>query len=258
MRIHMRKVHKITKAKSPGVGRIPGPAENAYCKLCKRQFKYACILVTHKKKWHKNEMDLFNTEGVKLEENFSCQLCSESFITQNILNYHIRVRHDKEERRQPWKCSMCEIELPWSINRSTKLKMHMRTVHNAKGVKKVRKSLEKVDKESSFECILCYKTYHGKSGKTNLTRHKLKTHKEELHFFDMGIDNMELPFECPHCQKAFISPTSQRFHIRSVHSTALVIKEEQDFECCNRMFQDITRYRKHQHNVHRKKGLLFP
>ena len=74
----------------------PGPG--SYCKLCRKQFKYACLLVTHKKKWHKDEMQLFQDENAGADPKFACCICSQLFLTENILKFHTRTNHTREEK----------------------------------------------------------------------------------------------------------------------------------------------------------------
>ena len=103
-----------------------------FCSLCNRQFRYACLLVTHKRKWHKNEMELYKIDPGKLEATFTCNLCPESFLTQNILNYHTRVKHSLDERKRAQQCSLCEETFEWSNTRKVKMRAHMKNVHGVK------------------------------------------------------------------------------------------------------------------------------
>ena len=253
----MRNVHKenmpvTTKSKK-------SPATKRYCSLCNRQFRYACLLVTHKKKWHKNEMELFKVDPGKLQATFKCSLCPELFLTQNILNYHTRVRHSLDERRTPQKCSSCDEVFEWSSTRKAKMRAHMENFHDLKSdLSSKRKLLKKREKALPYsKCTLCYKTYNGSSKKINLNRHHQKVHKDELHLLEKGISKLELQFECSECQLAFVSKISLGSHIKFAHNIPNSIanmKSETllDLQCCSKTFENIVKFNKHKQNVHKR------
>ena len=255
---HMKNVHKVNMAAETKKS-TSSKSLKSFCSLCNRQFKYTCLLVTHKKKWHKNEMELFKVETGKLPATFTCNLCTESFLTQNILNYHTRVKHSVDERRTSQQCSLCEEIFEWSNTRKMKMKIHMENAHKVKDeMSNKKKVMKKSEKALPFsKCTLCYKTYNGSSKNINLNRHHQKVHKDELHLLQKGVSKMELQFECSECDFSFVSRISLGSHIKFAHNIANSIANMKmetllELQCCKKTFENIVKLNKHKQNVHKK------
>ena len=254
---HMKNVHKV---KMPaGTEKSKSSKLKSFCSLCNRQFRYACLLVTHKKKWHKNEMELYKIDPGKLEATFTCNLCPESFLTQNILNYHTRVKHSLDERKRAQQCSLCEETFEWSNTRKVKMRAHMKNVHGVKNEISSEKKIPKKSKKAPpfVKCSLCYKAYNGSSKKINLNRHHQKVHKDELHLLQKGISKMELQFECSECEFSFVSRISLGSHIKFAHNIPNSIANMKmetllELQCCNKTFENIVKLNKHKQNVHKR------
>ena len=196
--------------------RLPAPPIDTFCKPCKKQFKWACLFNTHKKKWHTKEMDLFNVDLTTLEAKFSCYACSDTFHTQNILNYH--------QRRNGGSCNgdkrteiRSKLESPkvTAIVIGTTMDWIMKNKSSMRG-QKLR---------VSHQCVLCYTNFDGITARASLNIHRNKVHKDEVHLLVSAIAKTDLHFTCTFCKLAFISTISRDFHIKSVHEVVSVCPE---------------------------------
>ena len=122
---------------------------------------------------------------------YSCKHCSEEFLSQGSLKYHISKTHVdhleifKTEANE-WKCQSCE----YVTNTKDKLMKHL-TVHQS----------------PKFKCDQCDKAFRRAA--------RLKEHQINAH------NSKTLEFPCPHCSQVFRIADSRRSHISKKHQNVL-------------------------------------
>lgn len=133
---------------------------------------------------YKNLTDELTIEGQQvnlqlsteeLQTNTCCTLCKQPFETNDLLDKHMRQKHEK----QKYDCMFCGKEFQSSGN----LKNHMDT-HN---------------KENAFTCNVCGR---GFKSKLYMERHRKMMHTITHH-------------QCPHCNLNFNNSVKYEYHLKS-------------------------------------------
>lgn len=121
---------------------------------------------------------------------FKCEICSEKFAFQSVLNKHLKSKHNKGTQtqavRKTYQCEHC----PFSTKDSYHLRSHVRKQH----------AIGTLEPSSSISCKICSKTF---SQNSNYRQH-LKVH-------------LKL-FKCDSCPKAFPNQSKLNLH-SAVHSS---------------------------------------
>ena len=92
------------------------------CKLCYAKFKRKVHLKVHIEGCHRNEKYLLTSEIDPSKCSFTCELCSLKFITNSVLDVHIKKKHGKGNEQ----CEYCQKR----FKDSTNLKAHIAKVHS--------------------------------------------------------------------------------------------------------------------------------
>ena len=207
------------------------------CMLCRVTFYGSAKLESHKKIFHGNEIEAFEDKG---DLNYSCNSCSEKFMTKNSVMYHSKVVHKSKETY----CKLCRL----NFKTNTGLFSHKRTIHISE-LEAFDIKYEEIDLKHN--CSFCHKKFatepslnhHVKRHKSTTTmniksehfnrccqlcdikykkpvflkRHKVKIHSNELDAFEREILQEELVHECNICSKRFFSEQTLQFHERKTH-----------------------------------------
>jgi len=191
------------------------------CYLCKIKFTTQDILVQHVKAGHKGrskikdakkrKVDTFKRKIGNLLTQYSCNHCSNSFLTQNSLDDHKLTEHDKSVNKEPETCTYCSKVFLWSSNRQKKIQCHINRAHRTP--EDTEKKVSKV-----VTCKLCYREYRGCAGKFNLQKHQVRDHPNDLQFLNKDLTTRSnLRFDCTQCNLKFVSNNILVYHTAFQH-----------------------------------------
>ncbi|XP_018784304.1 PREDICTED: zinc finger protein 19-like [Bactrocera latifrons] len=197
-----------------------GNIRRAYeCQACGLEFLRRTDFLQHRKTVHHNK--------------FPCPYCTKLLHTNDALRVHLRL-HSGEPA---FKCDICQR----TFNQKVHYRYHMdrhNNVRNFKCTECEKAFLSKHDLtvhmrshtgERPFECEIC--------GKDFLILQHLKMHR---------YSHTTKSFECHECKQKFISPSTLRIHLHTIHTS------ERRFQCefCVKRFRRkhhlIAHYKVHQ------------
>ena len=172
-----------------------------------------------------------------------CQLCRVSFKRPIFLEKHKKKVHsgemdtfykEIEEVDLIHGCRICDNKF---ISQNT-LDHHMKRKHDSV----TRKPLS---------CKLCYVALKNSS---DLEKHIMKIHKEEMGLLKKGIDESMLVFKCNDCDKKFITEKLMGHHARYQHR---VLQEAQSYcKLCYVDFKTSSYFKAHKLNIHKSEQEL--
>ncbi|KAJ6633995.1 Transcription factor grauzone [Pseudolycoriella hygida] len=197
------------------------------CEICKnRIYKTAACLTQHMRLKHSPDED----------KKFHCQQCSKKFLSQPLLNYHIRIDHNLEFTQ------VCDICARVFKDKNT-LRVHMKS-HSTITPEKVqcticgawlkherglRNHIKRHQTDSGAECSICKKVLKNKPSLDNHIRH---AHGERRHHCTFCEKKFKTPhllrehiaghtgqdlYECAHCPKTFKSSANMFSHRKKMH-----------------------------------------
>ena len=148
-----------------------------YCKLCDVSFKSPGRFLIHKYNIHREEISAFHLPLANTDSWFQCLKCSQKYMTQASVDYHIT----RDHRVRKKKCN-------------TKFKVKS-------------ENLERY-------CQLCYITYKEPQF---LRIHKKKVHANEMDAFDKELYTDDMNEACGKCDKSFYSKNTLKYHMQRKH-----------------------------------------
>ncbi|KAJ6633116.1 Transcription factor grauzone [Pseudolycoriella hygida] len=196
------------------------------CEICKnRIYKTAACLTQHMRLKHSPDED----------KKFHCDQCSKKFLSQPLLNYHIRTDHNMEFAQ------VCEICAGVYKDKNT-LRVHMKC-HSTVTPEKVQCNIcgtwlkheqglrnhLRLHRDTTVECSICSKVLQNKS---SLSYHIRRVHGERRHQCTLCEKKFKTPhvlrehiashtgqdlYKCPHCPKTFKSSANMFSHRKKVH-----------------------------------------
>lgn len=195
------------------------------CNLCSQHQQNLDILREHLMESHKIQFESKEDLLVpfKINENLSCQICSETFSLFRLLNIHMNRHFQKQvchicgaafsnlvflnlhktRYHKPLKCHLCDL----NFNNKNEKKNHDKLVHNVKFERKLR-----------FPCPYCNERFYQENIRVQ--------HLVEKH----GLKRPE--YKCSICSKAFITKSLCNNHLKTVH-----LKEKRhECEICHNFF----------------------
>ena len=197
-------------------------SEVKVCKLCFKKFETESRYNSHMRTSHKGERHLFFEDTSLLEANFSCEVCSLKFLTENSLRAHIT------GHKFAMKCFYCNFE---AENRDS-FDSHCQSEHGKADKifenkriqcmfcnKIVRRNEILIHRRTHFHtknnsCKLCYSKSKSKKA---LYLHVKKIHKseEERNFLLNGSKEM-LKFKCDYvkCNLMFLNENLKQRHLK--------------------------------------------
>ena len=178
-----------------------------FCKLCLRPFGRMRYYQQHVQNIHKTveEQEALNKDTIAKEDLVhSCNQCSDMFLTNNILSYHLRYKHKNVKDK---KCKLCHRE----FKDSAKYQEHIHNIHKKfkeemdiiVALENGEIALEQLDLEHT--CTHCNETF--------LNLNILKYHIRYKH----GSMLDKLSKSCKLCQRDFRDNMKYKEHIRNVH-----------------------------------------
>jgi len=162
-------------------------------------------------------------------EQFSCNLCEQTFRLHGGLTRHIRKVHQIESRGllnvkadATFPCPHCNT----SFANQAKLQSHLRTVHDENGLEKRLVGPEEVP------CPFCKDTFPVIGGRSS--SHRLRHHLTTVHaklsemreFKDLMEEQLETVI-CAHCGKSYSNQATLNSHVKLMHS------EQAELEACH-------------------------
>ena len=258
--------------------KISTDTNNRYCQLCNVTFKKSSMLPVHRKNIHlkhQGEMEALGRLIKKEELAHHCNSCDSYFLTENILSYHRRKKHNFKHKKPLTTCILCNR--PYSEQRT--YEKHISTQHISQEEKTALKVGYVDERNLNFKCDhcderflnqsiltfhtryrhketinsyckLCYITFKHPSG---LKKHKHVVHKMDIELFDAELMESHLKYPCGHCGKIFASEQLHKYHIRYSH------KLSTDSKCkwCYLTFKHPSGLKKHKYIVHRMDTYSF-
>ncbi|KAJ3661065.1 hypothetical protein Zmor_005486 [Zophobas morio] len=169
------------------------------CEECGKTFKYVHTLQNHRKLHTSStktraevKCELCGEKFKHLKEHmarvhvavktFVCEICGESFFTNNLLNMHVRRKHKNEK---PFKCDLCFH----AVFTKRELDAHVKRRHSD------NESAEDI-KEKPFQCSFCKSRF---KASTSLIDHERKHTGEKA-------------YSCNVCQEKFFSKYCLKSH----------------------------------------------
>ena len=162
-------------------------------------------------------------------EQFSCNLCEQTFRLHGGLTRHIRKVHQIESQGllnvkadATFMCPNCNS----SFASQSKLQNHLRTVHNKSGLEKRMVGSEEVP------CPFCndnFPVIGGRSSSHRLRHHLTTVHaklSEMREFKELMEEQLETVI-CTHCGKSYSNQATLNSHVKLMHS------EQAELEACH-------------------------
>ena len=247
------------------------------CKLCYQKYQRKSNLTMHQKKFHSEDIFYLKSDILKEQLTFYCLSCQTSFVSDNILKYHIRREHTEK-----FNCKLCHYD--FKSKRS--YEDHIRNLHITdkemralesshigdeilvyickdcpqrfltenilKFYSRYRHKRQTTDNSVNSYCKLCY---HDFKSMANFTTHKQKLHHDEMSLFDVQIDESQLKHNCKQCEKIFHSEKVLSYHTRYFHvEKSGVVKY---CKLCYIKFKHPSEFRKHKKSLHQKEMYAF-
>ena len=194
------------------------------CKLCYRTFKLPCNLKQHIEKGHRNDKEFLNKEIKHSDLKYSCDVCPQKFVTENILKKHSD-RHLSDE------FSYLKIEC-------------------------FRKDIKR------YQCKFCYVKFKKVATFKTFLYHMITEHKTEESLFKIKINPGECQHACTNCNLKFITEDVVKYHEVKTHKKANVVQKrpmsknpiQNDLKCqlCFAKFETSTKRNLHVYRVHKK------
>ena len=173
-------------------------------------------------------------QGVKRKrrppnEQFSCNLCDQTFRLHGGLTRHIRKVHNMGSQGPSnvkpdatFVCPQCNT----SFANQAKLQSHVRTVHSKRGLEKRKVGSEEVP------CPFCNDTFPVIGGRSS--SHRLRHHLTTVHaklsemrkFKDLMEEQIETVI-CTYCGKSYSNQATLNSHVKLMHS------EHAELEACH-------------------------
>ena len=210
-----------------------------HCKLCNITYKKPCSLMTHMKKVHSEELELFDKDLTADDLKYDCRSCDKKYASEITLNHHMKTKH---YRGTQTRCELCSFEFDnpktflnhkhkihkyeYALFKKTLIasefvfqcrfcekkfpskpsqEFHERRLHETLAVKV----------KTSAECRLCYTNFGFNS---NLQRHLETKHQEDIHYLNAEITDSMLNHPCSECHLKFISESLLNYHNKKQHN----------------------------------------
>ena len=230
------------------------------CKLCYAKYKMYFYLVRHQKKEHRAEAEYLNREIREEELKFDCEQCGYKFVTDNILQNHIKqheagqyefLREESfDQANQRYSCKLCYSKFKAFSNllnhckgiHSNDLHLLSKTITDEDLKFPCLKCKAKFLKESLVEyhfskrheiqsdiqsnkCFLC--NMNMKSSKAFMS-HKYRIHGNEMDAFQKSFNEEDYIFKCDNCDVKYPTEASLKYHKMKNHEQ---YKEKQEKYC---------------------------
>ncbi|ODM92603.1 putative zinc finger protein [Orchesella cincta] len=249
--IHMRYMHgtekrpkAIKKFKCPGCPKkfsVPSVMKKHFSAQHKGEMPYSCVFC-EKRFSTSNRYGLDNHIKAHIREfHYSCRICDYSTTSRASLKSHIRYRHEgltAEERKQKMKvCPVCKIlvhhlrdhmrkhtgECPFrcgtcgkSLKSGASLRCHQLAVHEGQKPHCCEICKAKFGRLGDLKAHLRY--VHGPEKKPFFKRRLNcvfcdKNMAYGNHFSHYRRHIHEYPFNCPNCDKSFVSAGDLKWHV---------------------------------------------
>ena len=230
---------------------------NINCTLCELKFARSSILLYHKGRVHKvgnaHKRKKLSAKKNQIQQKVTCQLCYTRFSSRGNFKVHIKKVHHTEEEKSAlqmdiidndiltYQCQQCEKKF---LNENI-LNRHGRLQHKEKSV-----GLVIVKTTRQNYCKLCYLKFERPC---IFEKHKILLHRDEMHAFNVKIEETQLKFNCDQCGRKYLTDNILNFHMKRKHKQ---LKHKEDITCkyCNKVFfwsRDIKRkLGTHMLNVH--------
>ena len=267
-----RKQHGMQR--SSGKFNVKVENKERYCQLCCVKYKKPHFLRAHKLRVHSMELDAFDRDVGPDDLKHPCSKCSRAFLTENTLNYHMKVKH---YHGTVTVCRLCHID----FKNPTKFHNHKYKVHkneiwafkteisedtfahqchcskkfltqNSLDFHKVHVHQELREKNRSIssevgnvKCQLCYEPF---KKRFYLSAHMKKHDSDDRQLLSQaqGITEAMLKYSCRFCELKFVSQETQRFHTRKRH-----IQSETYCRLCYVTFRESRMFQAHKKNIHK-------
>ena len=245
------------------------------CSLCYQLFRRNRYLQNHIQSMHQNELFYLNQAPCEENLKFKCSQCENMFVSENSLVIHLKRGHGQTDGY----CKLCYLK----FKKSSALQKHKKVLHKLEMSgfdMKLDKSqfehncevcdkkfwtknilrhhlryrhVKKLSTKGETWCQLCFMSFDRPAA---LERHKAFLHKNEMHGFDLELDQSLLVFTCKDCDKRFWTENILEYHRRYKHKT-LNTKEDKECELCGKFFKwnkdQRSKMKTHMYNIHTEK-----
>ena len=182
-------------------------SEGLRCVLCYQDFPTLEDLVNHQKETHPDK------------NMWKCNLCPQRFISNNILQKHIKNDHFSSKGK-PFQCETCLdcfATVPELLKHKKDHHPILEAPRNGVNSPKANKHLNKTYVKSlRFQCDICHKWFRFQK---DLSAHKRDVHRMVM--LDAGTPAVpSLNFKCELCYEVFDSVQDFRDHKRKRHGQA--------------------------------------
>ena len=151
------------------------------CPLCYTTYKKSTYILTHIRKFHKNDKELLQRSVEEHELNVQCSECKLKFIDRKYMKIHLAGIH------------------------------HL----GRKGMKRKNTSVSsKALKHGKFTCPLCYSSY---KDVRYLSTHIKVHHQDDKEMLDRTIEDIELTVQCTECELKFVKESFMELHRGKKH-----------------------------------------
>lgn len=201
--------------------------KQSYCNICNKQYATRGAYTNHYKARHQ-------------ESHITCEYCLLKFSNKNLLNKHMKDKHETEyvKPKDSYKCDECNHMFG---NHGAYI-THMKHRHNSL-LNKENISVETSKSESNLrKCPDCEATYKAES---NLTKHRIRCHKYIPGKSEQN--NTNHIHVCQYRSQGYTKRSSLSKHYSKEHSEEYIFKEITSTRCtrCNREFENLHAIRTH-------------
>ena len=160
------------------------------------------------------------------DPKFTCEMCSQGFVSESSLDQHVRRKHKAEllnqqtefkkeifdmhftrgrrtKREVPWSCTKCSQR----FKKSSNLKRHMLKTHTSSDVLLASRAGAEPEDPPNFVCHVCAKEFGSKN--------VLGSHLKLVH---PGLTR-----KCDQCAKELPSTSSMQQHMRRMHNDTVFV-----------------------------------
>ena len=196
------------------------------CKFCYEQFEVFTQLLMHILTKHKTEENLLKTRIRDRDCKFTCKKCSQKFVTENVLIYHIDKKHS-QVHTEPSEvyCKLCIV----TFKSNSQLKNHKYNIH--KQFPDEWAALESLEGQSfKLKCKICSESF--------MNLHVLNYHASYVHKEERKTQD----WICQYCNFA-IKPSKDRW-----------VPLDFELRCRNlwmHLFTRSTKIKNHMRNLHK-------